>query len=137
MLKRFPEILPKSVPGVIVTEDPAPDRNGLVGLSVSYSHAHYKTPQRSRKSAFRMRRSVSLIRCQIGALATRIRCVIGLFELSGNSRTVDYGAPARVIFYLSSCRDNRDPGYRFPSIWIVTTSTTLPENGMTEEGKRF
>jgi hypothetical protein len=59
MRKRFPEILPKWVPGVIEAEDPVPDRKGLVGLSVSYSHAHYKTPLRSRKSVFvRTRKSI-------------------------------------------------------------------------------
>jgi hypothetical protein len=37
---------------VNVAEDPVPDLMGLAGLSVSYSHANYKTHPHSRKSAF-------------------------------------------------------------------------------------
>jgi len=51
MLKRFPEFLPKLVPGVMVT-NPGRTRRGRDDLSVSYSHANYKTTQPSRKSPF-------------------------------------------------------------------------------------
>ena len=50
MLKRFPEFLPKLVPGMMVTEDPAAAPKGLVDLSLSYSHANYKAHLSSRKS---------------------------------------------------------------------------------------
>src|SRR5690242_2775742 len=36
----------------MMAENSARTRTGLAGLSVSYSHAHYKTTQRSRKSVF-------------------------------------------------------------------------------------
>jgi len=50
MLKRFPAILPKLVPGMMETENPGRTRMSLDGLSVSYSHAHYKTLLQSCKS---------------------------------------------------------------------------------------
>jgi hypothetical protein len=47
-----------------MVENCAPTRTGLADLSVSYSHAKYKTTQRSRKSPFHFAKRQSVKSCE-------------------------------------------------------------------------
>src|SRR5690349_16898497 len=123
MLKRFPEILPKLVPGVIEGEDPAPDRKGLVGLSVSYSHAHYKAPLRSRKSVFvRIKKSPGLRRLR----APKPSCDFGNQPKSaGNLVIAQWPRYALGTPYPGSVFANKFPGDSLRRFGVFTAPGAL------------